>query len=402
MKRKAIVILGMHRSGTSALGGVLNLLGVSAPKTLMPATDDNPRGYWESSRLMTAHDELLGAAGSYWDDFRPLDLNRIGKERLSAEREKIRSAIQDEFAGSSLFFIKDPRLCRIFPFLRGVLDEMDVQPLVLLPFRNPIEVAKSLERRDGFSRSKSLLLWLRHVLDAEFHSRGLPRHFLAYDEFLSNWRHQLSETADKIGIRWPVAIPDASAEIDRFLSDELHRERSDMAQIEESSEANTWILDAYQTLRKAAHNKNGTASDALDTLRAKLNEASGLFESMISANAERIQEIEARVDAGARELQDTNRRLNAATQEIGSLNVQISVRDGHIALVEAERDEAVKRISRLREQLSLMFADGSLGNFRNSRLGLRLRSLLRYPLSSKRRKEFRTSQSAELLSKLEL
>src|ERR1700712_2357048 len=67
-KRRAILVLGMHRSGTSALSGVVNALGPAAPKPLLAPRADNPRGFFESAALADAHDDLLLSAGSYWDD----------------------------------------------------------------------------------------------------------------------------------------------------------------------------------------------------------------------------------------------------------------------------------------------------------------------------------------------
>src|SRR5690606_4349244 len=64
--REAIIVLGMHRSGTSAVSGVLAKLGAQAPRSLMPPTQDNPRGYWESSELMKFHDRVLESAGHRW------------------------------------------------------------------------------------------------------------------------------------------------------------------------------------------------------------------------------------------------------------------------------------------------------------------------------------------------
>ena len=65
-----IVVLGMHRSGTSAVAGTLTKLGGAAPKHLLTADSGNPRGYFESVAFMEFHDELLASAGSCWHDWR--------------------------------------------------------------------------------------------------------------------------------------------------------------------------------------------------------------------------------------------------------------------------------------------------------------------------------------------
>lgn len=416
MKRQAIVILGMHRSGTSALGGALNLLGVSAPKTLMPATDANPKGHWESAAIMTALEVLLQAAGSAWDDVRSLDLERMEKTQLSAQRKNIKTVIEDEYADSPFFFIKDPRLCRFFPFFRGILEEMDIRPVVLIPIRNPLEVARSLARRDGFSRPKSLLLWLRHVLEAEFASRELPRYVFSYEELLSDWARQLGRAAEVTGIRWPVALPEAKREIDRFLAAELRHERAGVDEIKADPKIHSWVADAYQEIAGLMDGTHNGANRALDALRGKFDDACGVFGGAIAAADTTTRELRAHASSQAERISSLDQEasrlqaLSAAEHaRIAELEARaiplvraIEDRDRRIVQLEAERNETRSRVATVRERLSFLIADGSLGAFRTSRLGLRLRSFLRYPLSSTRRKAFRASEAAALLSKLGL
>jgi hypothetical protein len=89
--RAVILVLGMHRSGTSALTGTLAKLGASLPKDLMPANESNPRGYWESLGLVKLHDELLASAGSSWDDWRSFNSSWHGTPVAAAFRESARA-----------------------------------------------------------------------------------------------------------------------------------------------------------------------------------------------------------------------------------------------------------------------------------------------------------------------
>ncbi len=167
--RQAILVLGMHRSGTSALGGVLDALGAGAPKTWMAAHPENPRGFFESASLAAAHDALLESAGSSWHDWQQFNPQWIGSDIAAMHRQEIARLLIDEFGDAPLIFVKDPRICRFVPFTLSVLSELNISPVAILPVRNPLEVVYSLKRNRGFAPSKSLLLWLRHVLDAEYH-----------------------------------------------------------------------------------------------------------------------------------------------------------------------------------------------------------------------------------------
>jgi hypothetical protein len=203
-QRRAILVLGMHRSGTSSVAGTLGALGVALPKkTLMGAHECNQRGLFESFALACAHDALLASAGSCWHDWRQLDAAWFRSPTAEMHRQRIKGVLADEFEDEAVIVIKDPRICRFVPFTRSMLEELDFQPVAILPLRNPLEVALSLQRRNGFAVSKSSLLWLRHVLDAEFHSRGMPRCFLPFDGLIADWRPQLQRIAETIGIAWP-------------------------------------------------------------------------------------------------------------------------------------------------------------------------------------------------------
>ena len=177
---RAIMVLGMHRSGTSALTRIFNLLGADLPKNLMPAHESNPTGHWESNDLVVIHERLLESAGSNWHDWRKFNPEWLTSPPARQFAQEVLAVLRKDFAASPLFAIKDPRICRFWPFWRDVLQEFGATPLVAMPVRNPLEIAASLKRRDGFLATNSLLLWLRHVLDAENDTRGLPRAIVSY------------------------------------------------------------------------------------------------------------------------------------------------------------------------------------------------------------------------------
>jgi hypothetical protein len=107
---KAILVAGMHRSGTSAMTRALSLAGAGLPRTLMPAGADNPDGFWESGPVAQLNDELLGEIGSRWDDvFGFVSRPDAARFRTSAV-SRIRQCLEEEFGGASLPVIKDPRL----------------------------------------------------------------------------------------------------------------------------------------------------------------------------------------------------------------------------------------------------------------------------------------------------
>jgi hypothetical protein len=284
-KRQAILILGMHRSGTSAVAGAISALGVSLPKkTLMGPHECNQRGLFEAFALAVAHDELLASAGSHWHDWRPLDQQWFQLPQAEKHRRNIRAVLVNEFDDDPVVVIKDPRICRFVPFIASILAELNVEPVAVLPVRNPLEVAYSLEHRNGFTVSKSTLLWLRHVLDAEFHSRHMSRCFLLYEEFLLDWRAHMDRIVDQTGIVWPDWSERSTAKIDEFLTGELRHERVPFDEIEGRSDIALWVREAYEILvNVVVHGESKQLLDRLDCLRSKFDEGCQVFGAAVSA-----------------------------------------------------------------------------------------------------------------------
>ena len=177
--RTCIVVLAMHRSGTSALVRTLGLLGFSLPKTLMAGNEWNETGYGESLLIAQMNDRLLQSVGSSWADWRTVDATLRNSSAAAEFRREAVATIASEFEGSGSFVLKDPRMCRLSGFWADVFVEMGIRPLFVLPVRNPLEVAASVHRRDRIEPWLTLLVWQRHVLEFRVpHARVSARVYL--------------------------------------------------------------------------------------------------------------------------------------------------------------------------------------------------------------------------------
>jgi len=222
----ALLVLGMHRSGTSALTRVLNLLGIELGGDLMPAAPDNPSGFWEHNGVVAVHERLLAALGRSWDDPRPLPVGWLQSAAAAAAVADIATIIRRDFASAPLWAIKDPRLCRLLPLWRRVLEGLGIEPRVLLMTRHPQEVAGSLERRDGLPAPISELLWARYLIEAATGSEGCQRGMLTYSGLLEDWQATIARSLKAIGLELE---PDAEqvARIDAFLRPQSRHHRAD-------------------------------------------------------------------------------------------------------------------------------------------------------------------------------
>ena len=159
-KKRIVVVLGMHRSGTSALTRALVAIGAGVGDNLLPAGHDNPKGFWEDKDFVTLNDRLLAVLDASYDS---LSLLPDGFECRSDVKELLLEAVlmlREKLAGNDLFVLKDPRTCRLLPFWQLVFSHLDLSVAYVIAVRHPLSVAESLDKRNQFPTRKSLWLWL--------------------------------------------------------------------------------------------------------------------------------------------------------------------------------------------------------------------------------------------------
>ena len=270
MSRAAILVLGMHRSGTSALTWLLGRLGAALPRDAIEASGDNARGYWESQALVKADDQLLRVVRSSWFDPRALDFSRLSADGLRSRKNRIREAIESAWGDAPLLAIKDPRQCRCVPVILDVLNEMRIEPRALLMLRSPAEIARSLASRDGTTPAYAHLLWLRHMIDAERATRGLMRAVVDYDAMLGDWRGTMTRIAPLAGREgWQADETETSA-IEAFLDPGLRHHRDAASELEQPL---TGIVRAVDKgLRGLIDVDDANARERLDRVYALLDD----------------------------------------------------------------------------------------------------------------------------------
>lgn len=276
--RTAILVLGMHRSGTSALARVTNFLGATLPRRLLPANKTNPRGHWESAPLVALHDQLLAALDSSWDDWRTPGSRWKESDAAGRFAGRLRMAIDEEYGNAPLIVLKDPRICRTLPYWMSILEKSGIRSAPVIIVRNPLEVAESLRARDGMSFEKAMLLWLRHMLDAEFETRHLARNVVTFDALLEDWKLLAAQTAGRLGITWPRQPGDAAHDVREFLDLELHNHRATQAELEAHTEVPHWVKTAYRALTQLCDEPKGAEPKReLDRVRHAFAESAKIF-----------------------------------------------------------------------------------------------------------------------------
>jgi glycosyltransferase involved in cell wall biosynthesis len=257
--KKAIIVLGMHRSGTSVLTRIFNFLGASVSTNLMPATEENPSGYWESIQIAKFNNKLLQSAGTSWKSDAPVTEEWFNHPDRIHDRTNAKMIIQSEFASEEIFVLKCPRLCLLLPFWKTVFKEMGIEVFVTIVLRDPLQVAKSLSARDKFPGMKSAsisnfntsaLVWLRYVLDAERYSRDLPRIIVDYSTLITDWQSALKPVLTGFIPSFPTIYPIPIAQINALLDPSMRRKKPENEIVSLDSQPDP-LLKALSILKNA-------------------------------------------------------------------------------------------------------------------------------------------------------
>ena len=341
MDRIAILVAGMHRSGTSALTRMLNGLGCDLPATLMEADAYNAEGYWESTEVVALNEAVLASAGSTWDDWEPFNPDWYASPVAEGFRSRARAVIESEFGDSPLFVFKDPRVCRLLDFWIDALADCGVDARMAVPIRNPLEVAASLEARDAIDPSVGLLLWLRHVLDAEHASRGHPRAFVRFDALLDNWQPMADAMGEAFGMAWPKRSTIAGIEIESGLVPTGRHHVRDDASLPSSAEVSRWVSETFAIVDRWTHtNARKADTSRLDRLRSAFDEAAAVFGRAVATGMRAGQ----RNRVLAREVTALDTVVSDREGQIDSLDRAVVDRDenvGHLTGLVAKKDEQI-------------------------------------------------------------
>lgn len=191
-----LVVLGMHRSGTSAVMGALQAMGlhVGDKASLTAPNWDNPKGFFERKDARRCCDALLHGAGADWWKLADFSIDQIPGP-VRAEQVEALHGVLERLQEGGFWALKEPRLCVLFPLLRPLLP---ARPLVLFVVRHPVAVALSLQKRQGYSLQAGAALWERYNRDAVRHMAGARVFRLVFEEVVARPREALSRLADEL------------------------------------------------------------------------------------------------------------------------------------------------------------------------------------------------------------
>lgn len=254
--RTAVVVLGMHRSGTSALARVLNLCGAYLPANLRPPKlGSNAKGFWEAEQVIELNDRILAKLGGSWNRVE-FDLPVSGG-LVDDFLSDAQTLLVSEYGMQDPILIKDPRIGVLAPLWHRALIASGYRPVYVVPVRNPLEVARSLHARGDMSVQDGLQLWSDYSSRIEMFVQTLPDVIhVRFTDLLGNWRAVVRHIADRLDV--PLDVWLHAQEVDRFLEPGLRHQAVNETDLDshEGDQAVGAMHAHYQMLegRCASHN----------------------------------------------------------------------------------------------------------------------------------------------------
>jgi glycosyltransferase involved in cell wall biosynthesis len=277
--RNAVIVLGMHRSGTSLLTGILHLIGANLGSTLIPPAEDNPKGFWENQMIVEFHDRLLLKLQRQWDAVLPLPERWWESSEIASDVAELEELLESEFKGEEIWALKDPRICVLLPLWMSLLERKNINAHFVIIHRHPEEVCQSLFRRNSFPKSKSHLLYLHHYLSAEFRTRNSSRTFISYNNLLEDWRKSIRTFLSVTGLSWNESSGRVEKEIDAFVDKGIRHYSFRNTPIKNDLEKVTSLV--HKALMRLNGRVSVKAMGELDNIRSELEVSESLLNSWL-------------------------------------------------------------------------------------------------------------------------
>ncbi len=332
-KNKLVVVLGMHRSGTSAITRGLQVMGVELGDRFMPPKEgNNDKGFWEDIDLNALNQEMQTALGSDWHHLAQIESGDVAFLRKNGYLLRAVELLREKAGDAPVFGFKDPRVAKLLPFWQEVFKACQFDVRYVLSLRHPLSVVKSLARRDGFDAEKSYVLWLGHVIASLSGSAGSQRVLVDFDRLMQAPERELNRIAGQLSLPLdPAALHTYQSE---FLDEGLRHTVYGPDDLLLDDACPPLVREIYAALLDAASDKTPLDDPALQN---RIVDWSSEFERIKSplALADRLFAQREVANQTVAERDDQIVYLNSVVQDkdvhIGNLDQILAARDGQIA-----------------------------------------------------------------------
>ena len=325
---KLVVVLGMHRSGTSAITRGLEVLGINLGDNLYPAETGNPKGFWEDNEFLAINEQLLTHFGSTSGQLGLMNWKVPRQSKIEPIRLRAENLVRKKSVKNSIWAFKDPRTARLLDFWQTVFECVGCDVHYIIAARNPISIVESLRKRNGYDPEKIFYLWLEYIVSAVLGTKGKKRIVVSYDRLLDNPELELSRVARSFKLPKPESLALAIYE-NEFLDAALRHTIFSVSDVKLYPDVPPQAITAFDWLERLAEDSIQSdmplIDEAFDELRQELIALPAYWENSIA---------------------DHRKAIKALTQIIELRDETVQAQDGVIA----QRDETVQAQDEIIEQ----------------------------------------------------
>src|SRR4051812_45793513 len=229
-ERRLVLVVGVGRSGTSLLTGILGQLGFHVPQPEVEADDTNPRGFSEPRWAVDFHSRLLRARRVTVNDSRPGAFEATATAADDdATLAELRAWLEGELAGADAVVVKDPRTGWFLPLWTRGSSDLGVEARYATMLRHPAEILASAAKSygDWQSPASRAAAWINITLETERATRGSRRAFVRYEDLLDDWPRELDRVAELLELPKLTGggLRERFPAVDKFVDPTLHRNR---------------------------------------------------------------------------------------------------------------------------------------------------------------------------------
>ncbi|MEO6824293.1 MAG: hypothetical protein ABI167_06120 [Nitrosospira sp.] len=337
-KKRIVVVLGMHRSGTSAVARSLRAMGVDLGDRMPPPQAPNPKGFWEDQDLCGINCEIMHVLGSDWHHLAPLALHDMETQQENYFLSKAAKLLSPKFSEGTIFGFKDPRTIKLLPFWKKVFLQCQLDIGCVLAIRHPLSVSQSLTKRDGFDAEKNYFLWLGHVIESLSGSAGLKRVLVDYDRLMLSPELEVKRIAEKLDLKIDeVELKIYSA---GFLDRSLRHTTYGLDDLSKDEACPSLVREVYAALLEVASGENHLDDPALqDQVARWVKEYERLKPILLLTDkisewnniaALQVSKLEQAAIARDEQITHLNQAVSAHDEQITYLNQAMIERDAHI------------------------------------------------------------------------
>lgn len=347
--RPIVLVLGMHRSGTSLCSHVLSVLGVDMADRMFPAdretaAPDNPRGHWERWEIVAFHDRILAHFNrGYFSPFHdlPFPAGWWADPEVAAIRREVVGFLAKRM-GETRFGFKDPRTVRLLPLWHQIFEDLKLVPKFVLCLRNPAEVSRSLTARDGLDPAMGEYRWLIHMIDF-FRYIGVHEYCtVEYEKWFDDPRENITKLQKFLALGWQQSQAEVNLALSGIIDPALRHDGS--------KRSNVSLVPArslYELAARADH--DAVAREQIQQITTQFLE----FQQCETPFRNAFE----RASAAAAKLPETERQVTELHAALADRDVAVQVGQAALAAGAAELQRAEEETAGLRTELAAREAE---------------------------------------------